>query len=58
MTSNKSNYLSALILGVTTASLSGSVGAFDIMPALPEPGTLTLLLGGVAAAVLVWRKRK
>jgi len=53
-----SNRLTALILGVTTASLSFPVWAIDITEPLPEPGTMALLLGGVGAAVLVWRKRK
>ena len=58
MNRKNSSHYAALVLGVTTASLSVSVWAIDIIAPLPEPGTMTLILGGVAAAVLIWRNRK
>jgi len=58
MNPHVSNRLTALMLAVATASLSLPVWALDIMEPLPEPGTMALLLGGVGAAVLVWRKNR
>ena len=58
MNPHVSDRLTALILGVTTASLSFPVWAIDIQEPLPEPGTMALLLGGVGAAVLVWRNNR
>ena len=58
MNSHYSKHLAALILGVTTASLSFQVWAIDITTTVPEPGTMALLLGGAGAAVLIWRNRK
>lgn len=46
------------ILGVTIAGLSLPARAIDITATVPEPGTMALILGGVGAAVLVWRNRK
>jgi len=56
MKPDNSNRLTALLLGVTAAALSCPVWAIDIVGELPEPGTMALLLGGLGAAVLVWRK--
>jgi len=56
MKPDNSNRLTALLLGVTAVALSSPVWAIDIVGELPEPGTMALLLGGLGAAVLVWRK--
>jgi len=53
-----SNRIAALILGATAIGLSFPAWAFDTPTAIPEPGTMALLLGGVGAAVIVWRNRR
>ena len=58
MNSHNSNRLVPAVLGVIVASVSFPAWALDIAVAIPEPGTMALLLGGVGAAVLVWRNRK
>ena len=58
MTSRGSNRIIPLILGMAIAGLAVPAWAFDIAVAIPEPGTMALLLGGAGAAVLVWRNRK
>ena len=59
MNRHHSNRLTALLLGLTTASVSSPLWAFDVTAVpLPEPGTMALVLGGVGAAVLVWRRNR
>ena len=52
------NRLHSAILAIGIAALSGPAWALDIAVAIPEPGTMALLLGGVGAAVIVWRKNR
>ena len=58
MKSRHANRLIPTILAVATAGLSFPAWALDTIGPLPEPGTMALLLGGVGAAVLVWRNRR
>ena len=58
MTSRSSNRIISLIVGTAIASLAVPAWAVDTVVAIPEPGTMALLLGGAGAAVLVWRNRK
>jgi hypothetical protein len=58
MTSRGCNRMVSLILGTAIAGLAVPAWAFDTPVAIPEPGTMALLLGGAGAAVLVWRNRK
>lgn len=58
MTPRSSNRVISWMLGVTIAGLSLPARAIDITATVPEPGTMALILGGVGAAVLVWRNRK
>lgn len=47
-----------LLLGMTTAGLALPAWAVDVPVQIPEPGTLSLLVGAAGAAVLLWRNRK
>lgn len=58
MQSHHRNPLLSTILALGMAGLSFPAWAMDIAVAVPEPGTMALLLGGVGAAVLVWRNRR
>ena len=58
MKSRHANRLIPTILAVATAGLSFPAWGLDIVGPLPEPVTLALLLGGIGAAVLVWRNRR
>ena len=58
MSSHTRERLTALILGSMAAVLSFPVFAEDGTIAIPEPGIMALLLGGVGAGVLLWRNRR
>ena len=58
MQSNHRSPLISTILAIGMAGLSSPTWAMDIAVAVPEPGTMALLLGGVGAAVIVWRNRR
>jgi uncharacterized membrane protein YeaQ/YmgE (transglycosylase-associated protein family) len=58
MTSRRSARVIPSIVGATLAALSVPAWAFDTPVAIPEPGTMALVLGGIGAAVLIWRNRK
>jgi len=58
MKSRHANRLIPIIPAVATAGMALPAWALDTVVTIPEPGTMALLLGGVGAAVLVWRNRK
>jgi hypothetical protein len=58
MASLRSNRLVALVLGVTFGGLTLPAYAIDFVTAVPEPGTMALVLGAVGGAVLVWRRNR
>jgi hypothetical protein len=58
MQSSHRNPLISTILTIGLAGLSTPAWAMDFAVAVPEPGTMALLLGGVGAAVIVWRNRR
>jgi hypothetical protein len=58
MTSHRNHRPVSAILALLAFGLASPAWALDIAVALPEPGTMALLLGGVGAAVLVWRNRR
>lgn len=47
----------SMIVGVAATCLAAPAWGLDTI-AVPEPGTMYLLLGAAGAAVLVWRNRK
>jgi hypothetical protein len=58
MNPRKANRTLSLTLGVATTCLALPAWALDTIVPVPEPGTLSLLLGAAGVAVLVWRNRK
>jgi hypothetical protein len=58
MTSHRNHRPVSAILALLASGLASPAWALDVTVALPEPGTIALLLGGVGAAVLVWRNRR
>jgi hypothetical protein len=57
MNLHKSHRMLSPILAVATTCIATPAWALDAI-AVPEPGTLYLLLGAAGVAVLVWRNRK
>ena len=53
------NILALATLALVSAGSASSAGAVDASTIqLPEPGTLALLAGGVATALLIRRKKR
>jgi hypothetical protein len=53
-----SRRIGSSIAGLTIAMVSLPAWALDTVIAIPEPGTMALLLGAAGCAVLLWRNRK